>query len=54
MVRYTKLGILDGETNLQLPALTEHLIEVRGWALVRSMLDVRPRLQIQGVLLAQP
>ena len=29
MVRYTKMGMLDGETNLQLPPITERLVEVR-------------------------
>ena len=29
MVRYTKMGRLDGETNLKLPNITEKLVEVR-------------------------
>ena len=29
MVRFTKMGKLDGETNLQLPPITERTVEVR-------------------------
>jgi hypothetical protein len=33
-VRYTQDGQLDGEANLQLPPITERLVEVRrGWTL---------------------
>jgi hypothetical protein len=38
MVRYTKDGQLDGEANLQLPPITERLVEERrGWTLDHSV-----------------